>query len=314
MFKTSYNNSSNNQLLPLSIQKVINLNLETQTAERYISREFTMLKSINGIIDVAKCLDIEGQPYRLTEGRLVYVKSGSAKIKIDLRDIEFYSDQFIIASAGTVIQLIEVSPDFDICIIAFPDDLMSDICQSELLQEYIRGRLFVQLDLKEDDINRITQMLNLIWAISNDTPFIVEQIKYLILVLFYQLNMIRNREQKIMTDKKTSRQEDIFNSFMKMLNESLVTNRNVSYYADQLFIVPRYFSSVIKQVSGKNASQWINEAVVQESKLMLNHTNKLIYQIADELNFPSSTFFCKFFKRMTGLTPEEYRSKRNINQ
>lgn len=313
MPKTSYN-SLNNQLIPLSIQKVINLHIKTQTTERYISREFTMLKSIKGIIDVAKYLDILGQPYRLTEGRLVYIKSGSAKIKIDLRDIEFYSEQFIIVSAGTVIQLTEISSDFDICIMAFPNDLMSDIPQNELLQEYIIGRLFIQLDLKEDDINRITQMLNLIWAISNDTPFVAEQLKYLILVLFYQLNIIRSREQKIILDKKTSRQEDIFNSFIKMLNESSFINRNVSYYADQLFIVPRYFSSVIKQVSGKNASQWINEAVVQEAKLMLNHTNKLIYQIADELNFPSSTFFCKFFKRMTGLTPEEYRSKKGINK
>lgn len=310
MSVTSYN-KLNNKLLPLSIQKVINLNVETQTSERYISSEFAMLKSIEGIIDVTKYLDLVGQPYRLTEGRLVYVKSGSAKIKIDLRDIEFYSKQFIIASAGTVIQLTEVSSDFDICIMAFPNDLMSDIPQSELLQEYIRGRLFIQLDLKEDDVNRITQILNLIWTISNDTPFIAEQLKYLILVLFYQLSIIRNRMPPIISDKKTLRQKEIFNSFIKMLNEDPVINRNISYYADRLFIVPRYLSSVIKQVSGKNASQWINEAVIQESKLMLSHTNKLIYQIADELNFPSSTFFCKFFKRITGLTPEEYRSKRN---
>lgn len=54
---------------------------------------------------------------------------------------------------------------------------------------------------------------------------------------------------------------------------------------------------------------WVNEAVVQEAKLMLRHTDKLVYQIADELNFPNASFFCKYFRRMTGITPNDYRQE-----
>jgi AraC-like DNA-binding protein len=48
---------------------------------------------------------------------------------------------------------------------------------------------------------------------------------------------------------------------------------------------------------------------MQEAKLMLRHTDKLVYQIADELNFPNASFFSKYFRRMAGMTPNDYRRK-----
>lgn len=53
--------------------------------------------------------------------------------------------------------------------------------------------------------------------------------------------------------------------------------------------------------------QWINRAIVLESKVLLRHGDMKNYEIAEKLNFPNASFFNKFFKKQTGMTPMEYR-------
>ena len=52
---------------------------------------------------------------------------------------------------------------------------------------------------------------------------------------------------------------------------------------------------------------WINQSIILEAKVLLKHSNLLVYQISDELILPNPSFFSKFFKRMTGMTPHEYQ-------
>ena len=70
-----------------------------------------------------------------------------------------------------------------------------------------------------------------------------------------------------------------------------------------------YKRQLVRQASGRTVMDWVNEAVMQEAKLMLRYTDKLVYQIADELNFPNASFFSKYFRRMAGMTPNDYRRK-----
>ena len=87
------------------------------------------------------------------------------------------------------------------------------------------------------------------------------------------------------------------------------TERNIDFYADRLFLSPHYLSGLVRETSGKTVMDWINRSVILEAKVLLKHSNLLTYQIADELNFPNPSFFSKFFKRMTGMTPGEYRNE-----
>ncbi|WP_368205051.1 helix-turn-helix domain-containing protein, partial [Bacteroides caccae] len=70
---------------------------------------------------------------------------------------------------------------------------------------------------------------------------------------------------------------------------------------------PRYLNTLIRQTSQQTVMDWINQSIILEAKVLLKHSNLLVYQISDELNFPNPSFFCKFFKRMTGMTPQEYQ-------
>jgi AraC-like DNA-binding protein len=64
---------------------------------------------------------------------------------------------------------------------------------------------------------------------------------------------------------------------------------------------------VIKENSNMPAAAWIDNSVVLEARAMLKSTNMTIQQISDELNFPSQSFFGKFFKRVTGMSPKAYQ-------
>ena len=94
-----------------------------------------------------------------------------------------------------------------------------------------------------------------------------------------------------------------------LVNEYSKEKRTVGFYADKLCLTPRYLNTVIHQVSHHTVMDWINQAVILEAQVLLKHSDLLIYQIADQLNFPNPSFFCKFFKRKTGMTPQEYQKK-----
>ena len=99
--------------------------------------------------------------------------------------------------------------------------------------------------------------------------------------------------------------------FLTLWAPFLPTNRphTLSFYADRLCITHRYLSRVIQQVSGTYAKEWIDRAIVPEAKVILKHSNLSVAAIAEELHFANPSFFNKYFKRLTGMTPNGYREK-----
>ena len=88
------------------------------------------------------------------------------------------------------------------------------------------------------------------------------------------------------------------------------SERSVKFYADQLCLTPKHLSGVVKEVSGKTVGEWIDELVILEAKALLNSSSMNIQEIADRLNFANQSFFGKYFKHYTGMSPKEYRKSR----
>ena len=85
--------------------------------------------------------------------------------------------------------------------------------------------------------------------------------------------------------------------------------RNVRFYARRLNITPKYLSTVSKDVSGKTAARWIDEAVILEAKSLLRYSGMSIQEIAYHLNFSTQSFFGKYFKQHTGYSPSRFKRK-----
>ncbi|MBR1576805.1 MAG: AraC family transcriptional regulator [Bacteroidales bacterium] len=69
-----------------------------------------------------------------------------------------------------------------------------------------------------------------------------------------------------------------------------------------------HLSSVVKKTSGKTPLEWIENYVILDAKAQLSSTMNTVQQIAWNLNFPSQSFFGRYFKRIIGMSPSDYRA------
>ncbi|MBQ9363518.1 MAG: helix-turn-helix transcriptional regulator [Bacteroidaceae bacterium] len=104
-----------------------------------------------------------------------------------------------------------------------------------------------------------------------------------------------------------NRKDDVMQKFITQLYQSYKQEHDVSYYAEAQFLTCRYFSTIIKEKTGKTPSEWIVAALLGETKRLLTSSSKTIKEIAQELNFPNQSYFGKWFKNLVGCSPLEYK-------
>lgn len=95
--------------------------------------------------------------------------------------------------------------------------------------------------------------------------------------------------------------------FKMLLNTHFICHRDIGFYAEALNLTPKYLSTVIKNTSGKNASTWIKELLLLESKVLLKNSELTISEIAYKLKFTDASHFGKFFKTQTNQSPSQFR-------
>lgn len=132
-----------------------------------------------------------------------------------------------------------------------------------------------------------------------------EALKHLTIAHFYGFRAYLFR---ISESQTLSGRELIVKRFMAEVREHYRNERKVSFYAEKLCITPGHLSTVIADTTGRSASGWIDSFVTLEAKALLKSTSMTVQQISDSLNFPSQSFFGKYFRRVTGKSPKEYRN------
>ena len=103
--------------------------------------------------------------------------------------------------------------------------------------------------------------------------------------------------------------EELFKRFIQLVHKHCTTQREVSFYANKLFITPRYLSTVIQNVTNTTAKSIIDKHVILEIKVLLKSTNLSVQEISNQLCFPDQSFFGRYFKKHTGLSPLQYRNQ-----
>lgn len=101
--------------------------------------------------------------------------------------------------------------------------------------------------------------------------------------------------------------DTLFKSFVDLLSSQYPRNRSVSYYADCLHVTPKYLSAVCKESTGQPAGDLIDQYVMKDIVNLLQKTTKSIKEIVNELDFPNTSFFGKYFKTRMGVSPRKYR-------
>ena len=105
-----------------------------------------------------------------------------------------------------------------------------------------------------------------------------------------------------------SRADIYFREFLQTLSQHYKTERTVAFYAQQLCVTPKYLTTLVKRISGRAVSEWIEIYVILEAKTLLKYSSLSIQEIAYALNFPNQSFFGSYFKRNTGMSPSQYKA------
>lgn len=236
---------------------------------------------------------------------------GEIKMKIDM--IEHYANtqsNVIKVAPGQIVSLEEYSDDFDATVIIMSKRFL------ESLLVYINGSIPLRIGTNMDCIVKVSSqeraMLEmLIRAIrhilsNKENPYRLQVVQHVIMAIFYSSEQIRNIDSN---ETPRSNADVLSKEFLGLVKDNFRRERQLQFYADKLCITPRYLSRVVKETTNSSAAEWIERYVVLEARALLKSTNMTIQQISDELNFPSQTFFGKYFKRRVGVSPKEYRRK-----
>ena len=292
--------------MELGLRTLENLKVVRNNEFRFISSEFGF---VNSFRKMEATLFSIGQPYRIQEGRIIFVNQGSARVLINLIEYTIRQTHFSVITPNSIIQIIEISPDFDMQMMAMNQDFLPISGKEDFFSYLLHHQKNILLLLSPQEVLQTEYYFTLMWNILQEPTFRREAIRHLLASLLYYIEYIA-QSNMLMNPVRLTRQEDIFQRFISLVNACSKKERNVNFYADKLCLTPRYLNTVVRQASQQTVMDWINQSIILEAKILLKHGNRLVYQISDELNFPNPSFFSKFFKRMTGMTPHEYQNSK----
>ena len=276
-------------------------------------REHIFLNSELGIIRgdrmVFSLLMRQNPPLTINDHRFGIIMNGEAVINFNLQDRHLTSGTLIYISPGTIIHPKRLSSDFRIFGMALFSNFPMPFAQGQTPSAFNGQVRDFQIHASEKDIATAKHILDTIWQIVHATDdyhrptvtaLVAAQVHHYDYLFHQQANQLASRR---------SREQTIFDRFLQLVTQHCAEHHQIGYYAEHMCLTERYLSTVIRQTSGTTAKDWIDRALITRIKIELRHTDKLAAQIANEMHFANPSFFSKYFRRLTGMTPGEYREK-----
>lgn len=296
-------------------EKVFDISLETiwnKLEADALSDEFVVFDNFEDTRDLFEILDVPNYPMRINLNMIIVCTKGYMKIKQGVNEIIVSENEFIVIQTDQIFQFYEISPDLKAGCLLVKDGFL-------LEQSDIRSLLFdvgKTLTWKSSHTiphEHIGETQNLFNGIRNsirqkDNKYRTLIVHHYFRIMFYHVcNVLLSEQEKIV--ESSSRNEEIFYRFIRDVNDEFYIHRKIQYYASKASLTPKYFSRIIFEISGKRASDWINEYVILEAKILLKNTSLTIQQISDKLNFSNQSHFSRYFSLHTGLSPFAYRTQ-----
>ncbi len=244
---------------------------------------------------------------------IVLLVSGEGIIKINLKERKIVKNNLLFLAPDTVKQLVDRSDDASVYKVIFTSKflLQIGIQQHEIeMIDFISGSGDRIVSLNDAEMEKIKHLIEDLHAKNQqiaEHPFGEDIVQYTFRILLSELAAIGIKHNIGTKKNKTSRKQDITIRFGKLIHLNFKEQRSVKFYAQQLALTPNYLNEIIHEVTGRSASELIDEKVMQEAKLLLKNPRLTIGQVADALHFSSQSFLGKFFKRHLGVSPSEYR-------
>lgn len=226
---------------------------------------------------------IDGQPYSLSEGDVLFSKPGEIRAwdteRIPQGYALIFEEEFLLSF--------------------FNDPLFL-----QNLSYFHRARSSAQINIRPIR----TRFENLIRHIQNEISNEQSKDKHILRALLYEMLMLLNREYSSCHPSLPSAPSlRYIDDFIRLVDSGFKSRHDTKYYADQLCITPNYLNEIVQKSLRLTAKGYIRRKIIQEAKKLLAYTNLTVSEITDELHFESPSYFIRLFSQETGLTPLQYR-------
>ncbi|MDR2385732.1 MAG: helix-turn-helix domain-containing protein [Tannerella sp.] len=262
------------------------------------------------LIDNPAIVSAFDYPFKINMSAIVICTKGYMKGSINLNSYVSQAPCITVLLQGQILQYEHISEDFSgfflIMSEQFANNLMINVQERLSLNFAFANNPC--LPLSKDEMESLLDYYDLLKKTRRIADLSVrrEMVKHLTLAFYYALTY---QSHILSGNAKQPKEGILLDRFMRLVQENFREHRDIGFYADKLGLTPKYLSKIIRDNSGASAGEWIDNYIVLEAKAMLKSTNMTIQQISDELNFPSQSFFGKYFKRVVGVSPKSYRGK-----
>ena len=253
-------------------------------------------------------------PFRIDCYVAAYCVEGSVDCSVNLTDYHLTAGTLLLFTPGNIVKITE-DRDLHLTLICASTSFISGIGinPSKFLVEAMDVLSDPCIHLSPDETAMLHKYVNLALDITKTNPqFLKESIGGLVSSVFYQFAGFladSKKRQDMETPVRTTRQRQMLEQFIKLAINDHAREHLVGYYADKMCVTPKYLSKIVKEASGRSVPEWLNELLILDAKNMLRHSDMTIKEISAQLNFPSQSFFFRFFKNHTGQTPTQYREE-----
>ena len=266
------------------------------------------LAMVRGDHTVFSLLMRQKPPFAINDHRLGIILSGEAEINLNLQDRHLTSGTLVYIGPGTIIHPKRLSPDLRIFGTGLFSNFLMPFAQG-LMPSAFNGQVRdFQLPSSEKDIATARHILDTIWqTVHASDDYHRPTVTALVAALMHHYDHLFHQQADQLAGSR-SREQTIFDRFLQLVTQHCAEHHQIGYYAERMCLTERYLSTVIRQASGTTAKDWIDRALITRIKIELRHTDKPAAQIAEEMHFANPSFFSKYFRRLTGMTPGEYKA------
>ncbi len=280
-------------------------NLTVPEAQKYAIYNDGELALSQDMHDALRLLPVQLEVYAI-----FLVVEGKARIEINGKAYEISKEDLFICPPNNIVEHGLMSVDFKGYFIFVSSAYVQRIMPLQnawSFKDVFEKNPICSLLPKEVEV--FLQYYDLLCSkVQDSNPAQKRVIDTLVLAFVYDMENSLNR---VVRDKQRplTSGESIYRRFIDLLESSYPKQRTVSYYADCLHVTPKYLSSVCKQVGNKRPSDIIDSYVLKDIDRLMKHTAKSIKEIACELEFPNLSFFGKYVRKHSGLSPKAYREQ-----
>lgn len=268
-------------------------------------------------------------PQVLTYGAILICRKGKAMLNVNYKDWELYEGAVITLFPNDVVEL-KVDGDFkspqtengDCKSLQTANCFQAEILKynpSLLREASLQLEQTVYSSLRKDrcrqDTPVVTNIINGMFSLlkvyfdQSECTCISQLVLCQLKAFFIGFHEYLQRNPQYRPDEvKSYRVRELFNRFMMLLERDYKISRDVNYYAAQMNISSKYLTNIVSQVTGHTPKTIIDQYVILQLKMHLKRTTQSIKEMAWEFHFADVSFFCRYFKKHTGLTPQQIRS------